>query len=290
MLHSGLSTIAQLLFTDEKALDFARIVSEMDTVLTRLRGADICIAWDCDDLVTFDMPDCRILLAWAEVGAHQRGGCLTVSVGPGLAPPQQPGQIEYDVLCSRLVERILMRFEPGAVLWCQVPGAVDCDMVDDLAETVPQITPALPPVDSILDGLTQTDLKIAKDISTARRNRVTGPLTPRTAAQPPPVPVANDQPDLPRPCNAELTRVRMALYPPHEVPVYSTQMRLAVHCMNATLIVVWAPLGAAVMTYALLRGENMQMSGRLMAVAGTFFALAHSPVGSSMVAMARNIG
>jgi hypothetical protein len=66
-------------------------------------------------------------------------------------------------------------------------------------------------------------------------------------------------------------------------------MRLAAHAMNATLIVVWPPLGAAVMTYSVLRGENMQMSARLMAVAGTFYALAHSPIGQGMVAMARSL-
>ena len=56
--------------------------------------------------------------------------------------------------------------------------------------------------------------------------------------------------------------------------------------MNATLIVVWAPLGAAVMTYAILRGEDMRLSGRLMAMTGTLLALAQSPIGHSMKAMA----
>ncbi len=305
MHDSGLSTIAQLLFADEKSLDFARIVSELDAVLIRLRGPDIRIAWDCDDLVTFDMPDCRILLAWAEVGVRRPGGCLTVSVGPSPMDQAAPSRIEHDVLCSRLVERILMRFEPSAVLWCQVPGAVDSEVVDDLADTMPEISAPLPPVDSILDSLTKTDLQIATRNSEARRIRSLAPLpratTPQTVAPPQPAKaaqpdkpqaVANDRPHLPKPRNAELARIRTALYPPEtaDAPAYSTQMRLAAHCMNATLIVVWAPLGAAVMTYALLRGENMQMSGRLMAVAGTFFAIAHSPVGDTMVAMARSIG
>ena len=302
MLSSGLSTIAQLLFTDEKSLDFARIVSELDDVLTRLRGTDIQIAWDCDDLVTFDMSDTRILLAWAEVGRHRPGGCLTVSVGPSPSELAVHSRIEHDVLCSRLVERILMRFEPSAVLWCQIKGPVDAEVVDDLAEAVPDMSAPLPPVDSILDSLTKTDLRIAHHITESRRIRTMSPHFPAPAADTTApaarapaahAPTANDQPDLPRPRNAELERVRMALYPPEPqgaIPVHSTQMRLAAHCLNATLIVVWAPLGAAVMTYALLRGENMQMSARLMAVAGTFYAVAHSPVASTMVAMARGLG
>ena len=74
MAQLGLSTIAQMLFADGKALDFAKIVSELDSVLTRLRGKEVTITWDCDDLVTFDMPDTRIVLAWADVGAHRAGG------------------------------------------------------------------------------------------------------------------------------------------------------------------------------------------------------------------------
>ena len=60
--HLGLSTIAQMLFADGKAIDFARIVSELDSVLTRLRGKEVWITWDCDDLVTVEMPDTRIAL------------------------------------------------------------------------------------------------------------------------------------------------------------------------------------------------------------------------------------
>lgn len=101
---------------------------------------------------------------------------------------------------------------------------------------------------------------------------------------------ANDQPDLPLPRDLELHNVRRALYPDDEAgPPYSTQMRLAAHCLNATLILVWAPLGAAIMTYSILRGENMRLSSRVMAVSGTLYALAHSPIGMTVAAMAGSI-
>jgi hypothetical protein len=315
MSQLGLSTIAQLLFADGKTIDFARIVSELDSVLTRLRGKEVTIAWDCDDLVTFDMPDTRIVLAWAEVGTHRSGGALTVSVGPGFLAEGDTSKSEHDILCSRLVERILTRFEHCAVLWCQIDGPVDADMVDELTDAVPEMATSLPPVESILDTLTKTDLQIATKNTETRRIRslsaapptakpkpakppeaarpsAPAPVTPKPAKPAPIAAAANDRPHLPRTRNAELARVRQALYPPEvapETPVYSTQMRLAVHCLNATLIVVWPPLGAAVMTYSVLRGENMQMSARLMAVAGTFFAIAHSPIGQGMMAMARDL-
>ena len=89
--------------------------------------------------------------------------------------------------------------------------------------------------------------------------------------------------------HSELARVRAALYMTEPTPVRSlpsTPMRLAAHAMNATLIVVWPPLGAAVMTYALLRGEDMKLSARLMVLTGLFSSALQSPMGQQMAAMA----
>ena len=63
------------------------------------------------------------------------------------------------------------------------------------------------------------------------------------------------------------------------------QMRLAIHAMNATMIVVFLPLGAAAMAYSILRGEDMRLSGRLMVLTGTGLALSQSPVGQHVMSM-----
>ena len=330
------STIAQLLYPDAEALDFARIVTELDGVLQRMRGKEVEIAWDCDDLVTFDVPETRILLSWSETDKRGIGGCLTVSVGPGPLARKTQGTPDHDVLCSRLVERIQNRFVASGVLWHQAQGLVGADLVDELVEALPEIGgSALPPIDSILDTLSRADLHMAglqtrpphprsirapelslmamepapvvvpeverPDPVQAARDRIKAPIWSAddlslSEALPGFAEPANDAPDLPLPKDLELARVRAALYPEpasepvaEEEVVYSTQMRLAAHCMNATLILVWAPLGAAVMTYSLLRGENMRLSARTMAVAGTLFALAHSPVGQTVAAVARGL-
>ena len=103
--------------------------------------------------------------------------------------------------------------------------------------------------------------------------------------------IANDRPDLPRTRVGELARVRAALYAvdPEAAAVAerpSNQLRLAAHAMNATLIMVWPPLGAAVMTYSLLKGEDMQLSARLMVLTGLFATAIQSSMGQQMVAMA----
>ena len=328
------STIAQLLYPDQGVMDFARMVAELDAVLTRRRGGEIEVTWDCNDLVTFDVPETRILLAWSETDKRGPGGCLTVSVGPNPAAADPLGKTDHELLCSRLVERIEGRFAPAGVMWRQHAGPVNADYVDALVDDLPEVSaPALPPIDSILDVLSRVDLHLAELQARPPHPRSIGtlelsllamdpklveleepakpaevdaeplapwPLVPMHAPTANAIMVAgfaeaaNDPPDLPAPRNEELIRVRDALYPEvadkvETVVGYSTQMRLAVHCLNATLILVWAPLGAAVMTYSVLRGEDMRLSARLMAVSGTFFAIAHSSVGETVAAMAMSL-
>lgn len=81
---------------------------------------------------------------------------------------------------------------------------------------------------------------------------------------------ANDIPDLPVPLHEHLTRVRHALYADGsdraETASQSTQMRLATYAMNATLLVVVFPAGAAVTVYSLLRGSDIRVSAKAMAI------------------------
>lgn len=69
-------------------------------------------------------------------------------------------------------------------------------------------------------------------------------------------------------------------------PRASAQMRLAIHAMNATLIVVYAPLGAAVMTYSILKGEDMRLTARVLTLAGSVGLLLKSPLGHSLMTLA----
>jgi hypothetical protein len=89
---------------------------------------------------------------------------------------------------------------------------------------------------------------------------------------------ANDRPDLPPTDDDRIARIRAALYAPldGEEPARaapSVQMRLAVHAMNGTLIAVAAPVGAAVMTYSLLRGEDMRLTARALTVCGALMTV-----------------
>lgn len=429
MTHPVLSTIAQMLYPYEQSLDFARVVTEVERVLTRLCDDPMTIDWTCDDLVTFSLADTRILLAWAEFGPAEtnflpgdnpdsrytaenphppetrqiaaapprRATCLTVAVGP--AETGRTRAHDHAALCSQAVERIQSRFIPAAVLWREMPGRIEAEVIDSLFSTLPCLTlqplATLPPVHTILDAVmrtdrakisvphpaswaksaapvplqssavpvasaakadghppTQTQMAPPPALPAAKATIPTPPSTeslsrhvanPNSAAstalqtQPPnalstakphspaPMPlqtvaplappaakpmrtmaaplnsaaalphqlpiIANDRPDLPYIPDAALARLRAALYPPKvkvkaDPDAPSIQIRLAAHCFNATLILIWVPLGVAMLTYTLLRGEDVRLSARMIAITGTVLALTNSPVVHAVKAMA----
>lgn len=261
------STIAQLLFAEKVPLNLARLVADMEMVATRISSAAHRLTWDCDDIATFDFPGTRIVIGWAEAFHPGYSACLTLSVGPSplCATTGQTG-IKHDALCSRLVERVSADSNPDAVLWRQVTGIVTSacvdTMLDEMADLPNLLEPALPS-------------------APAPSNRSTALI-----ALKPPV-AANDAPDIPRPRDPELARLRAALYAEEDrgrTP--SSQLRLSAHAMNATLIVIWAPLGGAVMTYSLLKGEDMHLSARLMVATGVALGLLNSQFGQTVAAMA----
>ena len=302
MSDLGLSTIAQLLFLNERSIDFARIVAELDAVLARLQPQKVRLEWDCDDFVCFDIPGTRIQLSWSEVERRGYRGCLSVAVGPG---ERAKGGYHED-MCSRLVDRIQTRFDPVAVLWCQADGAIGSDVIDDLLDALPNLVSPLPDIDSLLPSLARQEARLSAGNTPSApwappraAPRAAPQVAPQAAAsksvprrlRPAPPGAANDHPHLPPMRNCELHGVRQALYPAgaEQDRPYSTQMRLAVHCMNATLILVWTPMGAALMTYSLLKGEDMRLSARVMAVTGTLLAFAQTPFGMTVAAMAKSL-
>lgn len=269
MPTSKLSTIAQLLCFEDLPVNFAKLVGELDSVLERLRGVPHKVSWDCDDVAVFDLPGTRILLGWTQDPGQRLRGILTLSVGPSPYPAPDGISPEYNALCSRLVSRVQDQVQAPGVLWHQIDCMMSAEWVDLLIEAMPDL-PALEQ-----NGV---DLAIQADET---------PISAlRAKLEPEPSVVANSRPDLPRAQDADLIRLRHALYA-DEGEGYSVPMRLAVHAMNATLIMVWLPLGVTAMTHGLVKGEDMRLASRLMVLTGTVAALAQSPFGQQVAALAR---
>lgn len=81
---------------------------------------------------------------------------------------------------------------------------------------------------------------------------------------------------------------REALYPPEDLLVPSPRdnplpQRLTIYTMNITLIVIAAPVGAAMMTYCILGRENMNSVARAMALTGTAIGLSKAGLMASLL-------
>lgn len=262
-------TICQLVCDAETQVNFARLVGDLDQVLRRFASCPVNLTWDCEDVALFDMPGTRILLGWNERIGLDGVSCLTISVGPSpmaAAGGQFPA---HDAMCVQLVERVQRRIPHVAVLWHSIPGIATSETLDELVDGLPRLT--TPNIGDML----HEEAMLAE---TAEDD------TPElTAAE------AMVAQDLPRWHDPELGRLRHALYPPVEEQVVngpSRPMQLAAHAMNATLLALSAPLGAAIMTYGLLKGGDVRFSARAMTLAGVVVALSKTPMAVSLTALA----
>lgn len=265
------STIAELLFLQDPKLNFARLVADLDAVLARFHDKDRELTWDCEDLASFDMPGTRIVLATADAPRPGIAGSLTLSVGPSHLPARlnahplrHHAAVRHEALCSKLVERLQGRLNPDAVYWHEWAHPVTAEVIDSLAYAQPKSSQRAEPDHPIF-----TLLDDGENEAISARGFEPNGFEP-----------SNDRPDLPLPRDAELSRLRMALYPNEAPPpphLVSPQMRLAAHTMNATLIMVALPVGAAMLTYSVLRGENMRLTSAALVATGIASHLFQGP-------------
>lgn len=163
-------------------------------------------------------------------------------------------------------------------------------------EAAPISQPAAKPVvEDVVNPSVQQDEKGAElitlkfsDTSATARARARARAKAQASSAAPLPQIANDHPTPLHPRDRELAQLRDALYQTdaEETPApLSTQLRLTAHALNATLILVWAPLGTAVMTYSLLKGEDMKLSARLMVLTGLFATAFGGPIGQQLAAI-----
>lgn len=282
------STIAQFMFNRDPALDLPVLVQELDSALQKSGAGQRTITWDCDDLALLDVEQSRFALSYSEPADDDAPRSLMISVGPN---PKAEGAAfdrqRHDELCHMIADRLQARFEPDQTLWHQVKGPVTTDLIDDLFDRLPEFdaTPkrpsdlrsdparalrAFPETEPVSFAEKAQAVKAAK----AERARV---LEAKEKADTIPE-AANALPPILRPPRTELGRVRAALYPeaaPVVTKAQNTRMRLAAHTMDTTLMLVFLPAGAAMLTYSVLKGGNVNASARMMAITCTVLGLSH---------------
>ncbi len=309
MSESTTSTLAQLLFTAQPALNFAHVVSELDIALSRYPADRRSLSWDCDDVAVFDLDGSRIVLGYSDHLTGQHSACLTVSVGHGpKVAATAPLARRRSALCHKITDRLSSRYAIDEVVWHETDALVTPELIDKLLEKLPgedsKPIKRSEDIDRLMSRMSvELESRLTQPLPAFARPHRASSLIPTafrvgTATSPngrsrltfdkPSMRVANDMTDVLRISDADTTRIRAALYPTADIGAVeapSTQLRLAVHAMNATMIVVFLPVGAAMMTYSILRGEDMRVSGRLLVLAGTIMALGQSDVGRQVISL-----
>lgn len=280
------TTIAQFVFDHDPALDLPRLVGELDTALQKSGAGQRRITWDCDDLAFIDVDDARFALGYADATGKDDRRSLMVSVGP---PPDGSADFDGDrhaALCQSIAARLRDRFAPEHTVWHNVKGPVTTDLIDDLFDRLPEFdaTPKRPndlrsaparairafPEAERAEPVSFAEKAQAVKAAKAERARA---MEAQKRAEDIPEP-ANTIPPILRPPRTELGRVRAALYPEAETEKPpETRMRIAAHTMDTTLMLVFLPAGAAMLTYSLLKGGNVNASARMMALTCTVLGL-----------------
>lgn len=287
------STIAQFVFDRDPALNLSVLVRELDDALGRSGAGDRHITWDCEDLVFVDLHGVRFTLSYTGEPALGLPSSLMISVGPGsdLHPDNRADAADrrrYEDLCHLIADRLRARFAPRETLWHQVAGPVTADLVDNLFDRLPDFSTGAaarplarrsPPAEAIRafpetdGGMPVSFVEKAMAIKAAKAERARAAVTRMSNAATAP---ANSQPDLPRRPSGDLDQIRNALYPDApETTGQNVRMRLAASTLDVTLMVVYLPMGAAMLTCSLLRGGDVHASSRVMAMTCTLLALGH---------------
>jgi hypothetical protein len=277
-------------------LNLPVLVRELDDALGRSGAGDRRITWDCEDLVFVDLHGVRFTLSYTGEPALGLPSSLMISVGPGAdviaGNREDPtDRRRYEDLCHLIADRQRARFAPRETLWHQVAGPVTADLVDNLFDRLPDFSaPAATrplarrsPSAEAIRAFPETDggmpvsfVEKAMAIKAAKAERARAAMTRLSNAAMAPAAPANSQPDLPRRPSGDLDQVRNALYPEEpETKGQNVRMRLAASTLDVTLMVVYLPMGAAMLTCSLLRGGDINASGRVMALTCTLLALGH---------------
>ncbi len=268
MVASSLSTIAQVLCHQALPMNFARLVGDIDRFIENELNRPPKTRWDSETTVCFDLPGTRILLDWTEHPGQGLAGVLTLSAGPAATADRPATRPCYHKLCKKLVAEVEQRLTPSGVLWRQLGCEMSAEWIELLIEALPDLGDLVPP-----------DAATGKPRPDMRSDR------PLPLPAPAPTALADDGLCTRSLYDPDLLRIRSALYDVEPVAQMSNPMRLAVHAMNATLIMVWAPLGAVVMAHGVLKGENMRLSAHLMVLTGLGSAALNGPGAQQMLAL-----
>jgi len=297
------STIALVTCDVSSKINFAHVVGEMRRSLDRSPLNTYTLTWDHDDIATFDFESTRIVLSLESQSLHINEADtdrLFISVGPpAVGHLRRAPEVPYEQLCSMIVERVCGYYVTKPVYWQQIEDSVTSDTVDQIFDEIALAQSRSQTMDLAAAAIVeapepQTPTNIVQlSILPNRvpRSRPKGDTRQRPShVYPPPrdaqAEVANDIAVGVRYDSDRLRAIRTALYEVEDGPSSAENAmgtpiaRLSATAMDATLVIVCLPVGAAMLTYHVFRGGEIRHTAHMMTITGLF--LASSEVFSTM--------
>lgn len=302
MTTTPTSTIALVTCDVSSEINFAHVVGEMRRSLDRSALNTYTLAWDHDDIATFDFESTRIVLSLeshSPLANEAHADRLFISVGPPFAGPlRREPEVAYEQLCSMIVERVCGYYETKPVYWQQIQECVTSETVDQIFDQIALAQKRSQTVDleaaTIIAALEQPTLtsivRLSVPPTRVSRVRAKGDTRQLMGTSRPPLPardtastkVANDirpdlrnEPDL-RYDSDRLRAIRTALYEVENVPDTAAPtrnspiVRISATALDATLVIACLPVGAAMLTYHVFRGGELRHTAQMMTLTGLF--------------------
>lgn len=310
-MHLASATIvATLLYKETMLSEYEDLIEQFDEAFRSRPRASYHHGRPYDDFASFQIDGARVVLAYcdqpAEGSGHGAGLVLAVSFGVNAGQPVVLAE-RREALCRSIAARIAARYPAELTLWSETGGEFGPDEFDGIVRDicrvhldapeaeVPEATPEVAPEVTPEQEQEPGRQPLAARLAAARAKITLRPAATHEVAPPafmPPAFVppafANSQPDIPHPMVSEAARIRQALYeaearkPSAKAPL---AQRLTLYSMNLTLVIVAAPVGAALLTYNALGREDMKLTARAMSLTGVAVACLQTPLGMSLMQM-----
>lgn len=269
------TTVGQLLYPARPSLNFERLVTELDAALAGAGAGERRTTLTRDGLAVIDAGASRIAVAMAENLDTAGATAITVTVGFG---PEEDGDARLArrqaVLARLIADRLAARSTPAETIWSESHEIATPEFLERSVEDLAVRRLAVQREGERARRMAPRHFVDSEDIPRLVA-KVEATLDARRADWEGSAGLAVAASDLPP---VDLSGLEA---PVAESPKPSARLRLAAHLIDATLMVLLLPVGAAMMVYSLSRGANLTTSARALAITGVGMSLVHSLGGLS---------
>ncbi|WP_210527493.1 hypothetical protein [Rubellimicrobium arenae] len=124
------TTIGQLVYAQLPAFSFEKLMADLDTALSVGRMGERTLAWAGEEAAQIDVGSARIMLALARGAEPSRSGVVTIAVGCGPDGDADQRHAQRRAVLARLIaDRITARHPPRETLWSTSDSAPTLELI-----------------------------------------------------------------------------------------------------------------------------------------------------------------